>query len=592
MAGRSPCALKFILPLCTIACCRLRSPKGVNQLPYSIMKSDAEHREKHPLLDFDDEGLPQPNKEPKVQELRKSLQSFDIFVYVLSAIIGSGIYISPALVARYTNCMGTSLIVWTISGIVCLFGALCFCEMAVSLRKTGNRYIFIKEAYGDLAGFCTIWAQTLIISPTAVAVISVTISEHVVRMFTDISSEEGQFLVRVIAVACAVLSCIINCVSTHFAAKAQGLFGTVQLFGLMLFIFVGIWKVSTGGTENYKVMFKSTGNRSLDFNSLSLAFVSALWSYDGWGGTVSLNEEVLNLNRDLRLGIITGIPFVIVCFLLLNLAFMSTLTHEEIGRSVTVATTFIERTLGVKYGVIVPIIVALSCFGSLNSTFMSGSRSILSASREGHVPKPLSYIHNTRCTPIPALLCLLILSMLWTFTLGSQLVSLVTYCSVSIWLLYGAALFGVIVLRIRRPDLNRPYKVWLIYPILTSLISAYFVIAPSFKRPVEFLICLITMLSALPVHFFVVYCIPDSLQSSKMQTYAWILDHFPFAECVVEEDTKVLFSSDKDAFLSNGKEASLPDGEEEFLFNSNEELVSSDKQAVSSNGREKVLDLK
>ena len=512
--------------------------------------------------------------------MRKSLDGFDVFVYVITTIIGAGIFVSPALVARYTNCMGTSLMVFTISGIFCLFGSLCFCEMAVSLRKTGNRYIFIKEAYGDLAGFCTIWAQTLIISPTSVAVVSVAISEHVVGMFTDVLTDEGQWLVRVIAVVCAVLSCIINCVSIHFAAKAQGLVGTVQLCGLMLFVFVGIWKVSTGGTKNYKVMFKSTGNRSLDFNNLSLAFVSALWSYDGWGGIVSLTEEVRHLNQDLKFGIITGIPFVIVCFLLLNLAFMSTLTHEEIGRSVTVATTFIERTLGVRYGVIVPIIVALSCFGNLNSTFMYGSRSVLSAAREGHFPKPLSYIHNKRCTPIPALLCLLILSMLWTFTLGSQLVSLVAYYSVSIWLLYCVALFGVIVLRIRRPDLNRPYKVWLIYPILTSLISAYFTIAPSFKRPVEFLICLIAVLSAVPVYFFVFHCVPNYLQGSKLQVYAWILDHFPLAECVVAEDTRALFSDGKEAALSNSDKA--------LLFNDNNEtLFSSDEKALSSNVRKK-----
>ena len=521
------------------------------------MKLTGEDSETHSLLDIHDEGLPRSLNQPKVQELRKSLDGFDVFIYVISTIIGAGIFVSPALVARYTNCMGTSLMVFTISGIFCLVGALCFCEMAVSLRKTGNRYIFIKEAYGDLAGFCTIWAQTLIIYPTSVAVVCVTISEHIVRMFTDISSEEGQFLVRVIAVACAVLSCFINCVSTHFAAKAQGLFGAVQLCGLMLFVFVGIWKVSTGGTENYKVMFTSTGNRSLEFNNLSLAFVSALWSYDGWGGIVSLTEEVRHLNQDLKFGIITGMPFVIGCFLLLNLAFMSTLTHEEIGRSVTVATTFIERTLGVRYIVIVPLLVALSCFGNLNSTLMYGSRSVLSAAREGHFPKPLSYIHNTRCTPIPALLCLLILSMLWTFTLGSQLVSLVTYYSVSIWLFYGVSLFGVIVLRIRRPDLNRPYKVWLIYPILTSLISAYFTIAPSFKRPVEFLICLIAVLSAVPVYFFVFHCIPNYLQGSKLQVYAWILDHFPLAECVVEEDTKALFSSDKKTLPSSGRKEEL-----------------------------------
>ena len=468
------------------------------------------------------------------KQLKKSLSWFDVFIYVVSNIVGSGIYVSPGLVARYTSNMGTSLLLWTIAGIVCLCGVLCFCELAISLRKTGNRYIFIKEAYGNAAGFCTIWSETFIILPTAVAVMSVTISEHVLQLFRETSSDEGQWIVRGIAIACMLATFVINCVSTSFNAKAQTVFVIVQILGMILFMSIGIWKASTGQTQNYKAMFETVGNKSTDFGSLSLAFISALWSYDGWGGTVSLNEELHDLNRSLKLGIITGMPFVIVCFLMLNLAFMSTLTHSEMGQSVTVANTFIEKSIGKRFVVIVPIIVAMTCFGSLNGTIFSGSRSILSASREGHLPKPLSYIHNERCTPIPALLFLLSLSMIWVLALGSQLVNLLTYFSVAIWLLYGVALFGVIVLRIRRPELERPYKVWLIYPILTSLISCYIVVAPFFKRPVECAICLCVLLSAFPVYYVIVKCVPESVTNSKNRVYMWILKHFPLAECVFE----------------------------------------------------------
>ena len=470
----------------------------------------------------------------KEQHLKKSLGCFSIFVYVVSTMIGTGIYVSPALVARYTSNMGISLIIWTVSGIACLSGALCLCEMAVSLRKTGSRYIYIKEAYGNLPGFCTIWAQTLIISPAAIAVVSVTMSEHIVGLFAEISSEKGQWMMKALALAFALISFMINCMSIDYVAKAQSVFGAMQVLGMVIFISIGIWKVSYGNMQNYRNMFTNSPNRSVDFNSISLAVVSALWSYDGWGGTISLNEELLDMNRDLRLGIITGIPFVIVCFLLLNLAFMSTLTHEEIGRSITVATTFIERSIGGKFTVIVPIIVAFSCFGSLNSMYMSGSRSVLSAAREGHLPLPLSYLHNKTCTPVVALLLLFEISMMWMLTLGSRMMSLVSYYSIAIWIFYCLALFGVIVLRVRRPDMERPYKVSLIFPILTGILSAYFAIAPLFKRPIEFMICCLSILSAIPVHYLVVHCIPESVEKRKEQFYMWILEYFPLAKCVVE----------------------------------------------------------
>jgi len=434
----------------------------------------------------------------------------------------------------YTSNMGTSLLIWTISGIVCLLGALCFCELAIALKKTGSWYLFIKEAYGDLAGFCSIWAQTLVLLPTGIAVVSVTISEHVVEMFADISSNQGQWLVKAIAILTIFVSLATNCISTSFTAKVQTLFSITQVIGMAVFICIGIWNVSEGKHENYKAMFTNSVNKSMDFNSLSLAFVSALFSFDGWGETVALNEELHDINRNLRLGIMTGIPFVTVCFLLFNLAFMSTLTHAEIGRSVTVATAFIKKSIGPKFAVIVPIFVAFSCSGNLNSVLMFGSRSTLSAAREGHLPLPFSYIHQQRYTPIPALMLLCAFSILWVLCLGSQVINLLVYYSVAIWVTYGAALFAVIVLRVRQPDLERPYKVWLIYPIITSIVSCYIIVALFVKRPVECTVCICVLLSAVPVHYLVVYYIPDSVKRHQMRVYMWLLDRLPLAQCVFE----------------------------------------------------------
>ena len=504
--------------------------------------------ERSPLISSDQVELKGTTINSKVKSLKKSLGSLNVFIYIVSAIAGSGIYVSPGLVARYTNNMGMSLLLWAIAGIVCLFGVLCFCELAVSLRKTGNQYLFIKEAYGNLAGFCTIWAQLFITSPAGKAVVSVTISEHIMGMFVDSwRKDEGQWMVRGIAIACVFISFLINCISTSFATKAQTLFVTVQILGMILFICIGVWKVSIGETQNYKTMFSFDATSRMDFSSLSLAFISALWSYDGWGGTVSLNEELHDLNRSLRLGIITGMPFVIVCFLMVNLAFMSTLTHSEMGQSVTVATLFIKKSIGARFGIIVPVFVAFSCFGSLTGGLLLDSRNILSAAREGHLPKPLSYIHNVRSTPIPALLCLLLLTILWVLALGSEMVNLVTYFSVAIWVTYGAALFGVIVLRIRRPELERPYKVWLIYPILTSLISCYIIVAPFFERPIECTICLGVLLSAVPVYYVIVKCVPVSVANWKTRVYSWILDRFPLAECVFEINSNENGSDLKDS---------------------------------------------
>ena len=493
--------------------------------------------ERSALLSVDSVKGKDAEKTTAQKQLKKSLGASDVFAFAVSSIIGAGIYVSPGLVARYTNNMGTSLILWTIAGIVCLLGVLCFCELAIALKKTGSQYLFIKEAFGNLGGFCSIWAEALIAKPSGYSLMSVIISEHIVGMFADNSTDESQWMIRALALSCLFLSCAINCVSTSFTARTQRVFCTIQLLGMGFFVCIGTWKVVEGGTENYRTMFTENSNKTLDFNSLSMAFVSALFSYDGWGATVTVNEELLDVNRQLRLGVTTGMVSVIISFLLLNLSLISTLTYGEMGLSNTITTKFIEKSIGAKFAVIVPIIVALSAFGSLNGETLAGSRNILSAARDGIFPKPLSFIHYSRCTPVPALMFQFSLSALWIIILGSQVVNLLTYYSVAKWVTYGAGLFGVIVLRIRQPDLKRPYKVWLMYPIIASIVSCYIIIAPAFKRPVECVICFCAIVSAIPIHYVVVYCLPESANEYKIRAYSWMLDRFPLAECVFEENS-------------------------------------------------------
>ena len=474
------------------------------------------------------------------QTLRRSLGCTQLFAYVVGILIGSGIYISPGLVAKYSSNMAMALMIWAASGIICLFGSLCFCELAVTLKKTGGHYIFIKETYGDLAGFCMVWATILVICPAGLAVVAVAIGEHVVGSFANISTPNGVWMVKIISVVCIFVSFLINIVSTSFTSKTQAFFAVIQILGIMFFVCIGIWKVSTGSINNYVVMFavNDTHEGSASFAGVSVAFYSALWSYDGWGVISTVTEELHNGEKDLWLALVTGIPFVIACYILINLAFMSVLSHTEMASSPVVATTFVAKCFGPKVALIVPILVALSCFGCLNATMFFLSRSMLSAAREGHLPEPLAYIHSGRRTPIPALLVLFLLGSIWVLALGSGTIILITYFSVAVWITYGAALFATIVLRIRRPNLPRPFKVWIVNPIFMTFVSLYLIIAPFFKTPIECCICLGTLLLSIPVYYLFIYNI-SSISSVfcrfKERIYKFILCYFNLTVCVYEE---------------------------------------------------------
>eukprot|EP00794_Sanderia_malayensis_P009698 gene9698-biopygen8007 len=267
--------------------------------------------------------------------LRRSLGFKHAFVFIVGILFGSGIFVSPALVARQTNNMGMALVIWIVAGIPCLFGALCYCELACMYGKVGGTYLFILEAYGNLAGFFTIWANTLVMIPINSAVPAVVIGENITWFLYDLKSNEGISLIKSIAILFVLIPALINIFSVSIASKTQTIFTIVQTIAVVFLVALGAWQVGLGHTSNYVVMVNNT-QHSFDFGGFGLAFYNALWSYEGWGEVTILIEELKNMKTNLWLSIITGIPFVIFSYVLTNLAFVAVLSRQEIGRSSTV----------------------------------------------------------------------------------------------------------------------------------------------------------------------------------------------------------------------------------------------------------------
>ncbi|XP_065071571.1 b(0,+)-type amino acid transporter 1-like [Rhopilema esculentum] len=471
--------------------------------------------------------------ELNVKELARSLGFWHAFAYVVGILFGSGMYISPSLVARETNNMAIALVVWIVSGIIPILGALSLCELACAIGKTGGEYIFNKEAFGDIAAFVTLWAKVVIGFPAAMAVLGMAISEYILSPFIDLTAPNGVWIAKSVAVLFIVMSAIINSLSASFVGKTQVFFTAIQSLSVLFFISLGIWKASAGHTQNYVSIFDNSSK--FELGSFGIAFYNGLWAYDGWGLICTITEEMKNPKRDLRLAILFGVGFVILCYLLINLALLAVLTHGEIASSLLVLTLFVTKILGKNVALVVPFAAAFSCFGGLNGVNFMCSRIVLSGSREGHLPEPLSYIHADRRTPIPAVLFLSSLTTIWILVLGAGTQNLVIYFSFAIWFTYGLAIFGVIVLRVRQPDLPRPIKVWIINPIFMTLVSLLLLVFPFLKRPVESSLSLVFVFVAVPIYFLVVQernCSPAWLRSWKDKLYLCILLRCNLVKCV------------------------------------------------------------
>lgn len=217
-----------------------------------------------------------------------------------------------------------------------------------------------------------------------------------------------------------------------------------------------------------------------------------------------VTEELKNPYVNLPLAIAIGIPVVTLCYVLVNISYITVMSSAELLASEAVAVTWAHRVLGVL-SFVMPISVALSTFGAGNGSCFTGGRLCYVAAREGHLVDILSYLHIRRLTPSPALIFNAILAI--CMIIPGDIGSLIDFFSFTAWLFYGATFLALIVMRHTKKDLRRPYKVPIGIAYIVLFISVFLVVAPIAQDPqIEYLYASLFVLSGLVVYIPFVHC--------------------------------------------------------------------------------------
>ncbi|KAL2025107.1 hypothetical protein VTK56DRAFT_109 [Thermocarpiscus australiensis] len=477
-------------------------------------------------------------------EKHKTLTYLNGLSLIVGLIIGSGIFSSPSQVNSNAGSPGAALIVWVVAGILAWTGAASYAELGGAIPLNGGAQIYLSKIFGELAGFLFTWVAVLVLKPGSAAIIAIIMGEYLVRAVIGAEAETiDPWINKSVALVGLALVTILNCVSTRLGTRMNDMlmfFKFIALLGVTIIgVVVAITGYSFSGTANldWKTHEWFEGTK-LDASAWAVALYAGLWAFDGWDNTNYVVGEFRNASRDLPRVIHTAMPLVIVSYLLANIAYFLVLPQDIINSSNTVAVMFGAKVFGPAGSLVFALIVSASCFGALNSSTFTSSRLVYVAGKEGYIPavfgrlgagisittthdsltstattttrssrlrRKLTYLLGDEdtglfFTPIPALALNALLTA--AYVVVGEFGTLLTFYGVAGYTFYFLAVLGLIVLRVREPTLERPYRTWITTPIVFCCVSLFLLSRAVFAQPLQTLVVVGFVVAGVPVYFW------------------------------------------------------------------------------------------
>jgi basic amino acid/polyamine antiporter, APA family len=442
--------------------------------------------------------------------LRRDLDIWGAAAIVVGTVIGSGIFLVPKAMVLRVGSPEMVFAVWVFGGLLTLFGALTYAELAAALPEAGGEYAYLREAYGPFFGFVYGWTQTWVAKSASIATLATALFYYLANFLPSlertlatiplpIGPGGGPLEIRagqLFAMAVIIALGILNYFGVKLGGRIQVIVTVIKVTLIAGIVAIGL-SSGQGSASNFGTSVSAAGG----FTGFFAALVAALWAYDGWNNVNMVASEVRNPQRNLPLALIAGTLLVIAIYIVTNVAYFYVLSSQEVATSDRVAAEMMRRILGPRGADAVSAAAMISIFAALNGSILAGSRIPYALARDGFFFKPYAKISPTYHTPGVAL----ILLSAWSAVLVlsgryEQLYTLVIFPS---WILYAMATASVIVLRKKRPDLARPYRTigYPVVPVLFVLVAGMLIISTLVESPRESLLGLVIILAGLPFYF-------------------------------------------------------------------------------------------
>jgi len=440
-------------------------------------------------------------------ELVRALTVGDVTLVTVGSILGTGIFITTADIARLLPHPGLILLLWILGGLVTLSGALTYAELGGLFPRAGGQYHFLKEAYSPFWGFLYGWAAFLVIMTGGIATLAVGFGEYLGAFLPFFSTKH------------VLLSLPLGARSLEINGGQLG--GALAITFLTAINYVGL-KEGTG-VQNAITVIKIGSILALGFfglmqplpvtpqlfaslpaggvlTAMGVGMIAVIWSFDGWYGATNLAGEMRRPGRDLPLGLIFGTVIVTFLYALLNVVYVRALTVEQMQATTRIGESAALVLFGPIGARLINAAVLVSTFGCISSTILYAARIYLPMAQDGVFLPALAKIHPRYQTPAACILAQGLWSVLLTFS-GSyeQLYTYVVFAVVLFHALTGAAVF---VLRRSRPEAERPYRAWgyPVVPLVFVVACVALVLNTLVEKPTESLIGLAILALGVPAY--------------------------------------------------------------------------------------------
>ncbi|OQN99610.1 hypothetical protein B0A48_14752 [Cryoendolithus antarcticus] len=453
-------------------------------------------------------------------EKNKSLTYLNGLSLVVGLIIGSGIFSSPASVNSNAGSPGAALIVWVVAGLLAWTGAASYAELGGAIPLNGGAQVYLSKIFGEWAGFLFTWCAVMVLKPGSAAIIALIFGEYMVRASIGAdASDVSPWINKAVGVIGLLLVTLLNCVSTRLGARSADLFMFLKFIALLAITVLGITVAATGWSyhrESLSTTWKTTNwfeGTSTSTSNWAVALYAGLWAYDGWDNTNYVVGEMVNPARDLPRTIHTSLPLVILAYILANLSYIFVLPIATINASNTVAVAFGSTVLGPIGSLVLALTVSGSCFGALNATTFTAGRLVYAAGKEGYIPSLFGTIGLSSSSQIrlprrsaqakrftrfiadeqgffytPIYAMALNAALTAVYIIIGDFTTLTTFYGVASYLFYFGAVVGLIVLRVKEPELERPYQCWIVTPVVFCCVSLFLVSRAIFAKPFQALV--------------------------------------------------------------------------------------------------------